>query len=113
MSENFKRLDDFKLPEEFFREHFVDVTLTSIYKDLFNEGSYSYTLFWNSEYSHYFDKFFFIGISPNINLMPLSRLPLDDFNNLNYVIQKVFNQSIYFDILISDEISSEFLLRWK
>lgn len=112
-SENFKRLDNFKLPQEFFREHFVDVTLTFSYKDLLHRGIYSHILFWDRDYSHYFDKFFFIGNSPVFKLRPLFRVPLEDFNDLDYLFDNFLANVKTFDILISEEISSEFLLRWK
>lgn len=115
VSENFKRLDNFKLPQEFFREHFVDVTLTFSYKDLLHRGINSHTLFWDRNYSHYFDKFFFVGNSPDFKLRPSLGLvlPLEDFNDLDYLFDNFLANVKTFDILISEEISSEFLLRWK
>lgn len=113
VSENFKRLDNFKLSQEFFREHFVDITLTFSYKDLLHRGIYSHILFWNSEYTHYFDKFFFVGNSPAFKIRPSFRLPLGDFNDLDYLFDNFLAKFKTFDILISEEISSEFLLRWK
>ena len=113
MADIFKKIN-IKLSEEFFVEHFSKIVAYSSYKDVFLQKVITYTLFWKSEYAYFEKEFFFVsGGRININTKLINYLPLEGNQYLNDVYDNILSKISSFDILISDEISSEFVLRWK